>query len=77
MKKIKAIDNKTEQSKTQSDLDRQTAKMSELTSGNVSKYKFLISEDILLEKDLIKKVARIKTFEYSPLGNELENQTDN
>ena len=77
MKKIKAIGNKTEQSKTQSDLDRQTAKMSELTSGNVSKYKFLISEDILLEKDLIKKVPRIKTFEYSPLGNELENQTDN
>ena len=28
------------------------------------------------EKDLLEKTATIKTFEYSPLGSELEKQTD-
>ena len=39
--KIKTIDNKTEQNKSKYDLDRQTAKISALSSGNVSKYEFL------------------------------------
>ena len=36
--KIKTIDNKIEQNKAQYDLDRQTAKYSALSSGNVSKF---------------------------------------
>ena len=36
--KFKTIDNKIEQSKAQYDLDRETAKISALSSGNVGKY---------------------------------------
>ena len=36
--KIKAINNKIEQNKVQYNLDRKTAKMYVLSSGNVSKY---------------------------------------
>ena len=35
-KKIKTIDNKIEQNKAQYNLDRQTAKISVLSSGNIS-----------------------------------------
>ena len=35
-------------------LDRQTAKISALSSGNVSKYEFLIGKDVLPEKELFK-----------------------
>ena len=60
---------------TQYSLDRKNAKISALSSGNVNKYEFLTGEDLLPEKDLLKKVAAIKRFEYSPLGKELKNQT--
>ena len=45
--KIKATNNKIEQNKAQYDLDRQTSKISVLSSGNVSKYEFLTGKDIL------------------------------
>ena len=38
--KIKAINNKIDQNKAQYNLDRQTARISILSSGNVSKYEF-------------------------------------
>ena len=38
--KMKAINNKIEQKKAQYNLERQTAKISALSSGNVSKYEF-------------------------------------
>ena len=66
MKKIQAINNKVEQKKVQYDLDRQTAKISALSSGNVSKYEFLTGKDVLPEKNLLEKTAVIKRFEYSP-----------
>ena len=69
--KIKTIDNKIEQNKAQYNFARQTAKISALSSGNVSKYKFLSSKDVLSEKDLLEKAATIKILEYSPLGKEL------
>ena len=47
---IKAINNKIEQNKAQYDLDRQTAKISDLSSGNVSKYEFLTRKDVLPKK---------------------------
>ena len=47
--KIKTINNKIEQRKAQYNLDRQTATISALSSGNVSKYEFLTSKDILTE----------------------------
>ena len=58
--KIKTINNKIKQSKTQYNLDRQTAKISALSSGNVSKYEFLTGKDVLPEKDLLENVAAIK-----------------
>ena len=48
--KIKAIDNNIKQVKAQYNLDRQTAKISALSSGNVGKYEFLTDKDILLGK---------------------------
>ena len=63
--KIKTINNKIEQNKARYDLDRQTAKISALSSGNVTKYEFLTC-----------KAATMKRFEYSPLARELKAQTD-
>ena len=75
--KIKAIGNKIEQNIAQYDLDRQAAKTSALSSGNVGKYEFLTGKNVLPEKDLLEKVATLlKRFEYSPLGKELKAQTD-
>ena len=70
--KIKTINNKIEQNKAQYNLDRQTANISALSSGNVSKYEFLTGKDVLPENDLLEKAAANKRFEYSPLGKELE-----
>ena len=47
-------------------------KIAALSLGNVGKYEFLTSENILSEKRLLKKAATIKIFEYSPLGHELK-----
>ena len=41
--KIKAINNKIKRNKSQNNLDRQDTKISALSSGNVSKYKFLFT----------------------------------
>ena len=50
IEKIKTIDDKIKRNKAQYDLDRQTAKISALSSGNVYKYEFLTGEDVLQEK---------------------------
>ena len=73
--KIKEINNKIKQNKAQYDLDWQTAKISALSSGNVSKYEFLTDKDVLAEKDLLEKAAALKRFEYSLLAKELKKQT--
>ena len=59
-----------EQNKAQYGLDRQTARISALSSGNVSKYEYLTGKDVLPEKDLLEKDTTMKRFEYSPLGRE-------
>ena len=45
--KIKTIDNTIEQNKAQHNLDRQTANISPLSSGNVSRYEMLTDKDVL------------------------------
>ena len=55
IEKIEIIDNKFGQNKVQYDLDRKTLEISALSPGNVSKYVFLASKDVLPEKDLYKK----------------------
>ena len=48
--KIKTINNKIKQNKAQYDLDKQTAKISVLSSGIVCKYEYLTDKDVLREK---------------------------
>ena len=62
---IKAIKNKIEQNKAQYNLDRQTAKISVLSSENDGKYEFLTGKDVLTKKKLLEKVAELKRFEFS------------
>ena len=73
-KKIKAISNKIEQSKAHYNLDKETAKISTLSSGNVNKYELLPGKDGSPEKDLLEKAPALERFEYSPLGKELKKQ---
>ena len=73
--KIKTINNKIEQNKGQYDLDRQTTKTCDSSSGNVSKYEYLTGKDALLETDLLEKAVTIKRFEYSALGKKFKKQT--
>ena len=56
--KIKAIN----QNKAQYDLDRQTVKISALSLGNVSEYDILTSKDLLLVKEVLKKLLQWKYF---------------
>ena len=65
--KIKTTDNKD-----QYELDRQTAKVSALSSENVDKYELLTRKDILSEKPLLEKAATIKRFKHLSLGNWLK-----
>ena len=60
--KIKAINNKIEQHKAQYNLERQTPKMSALSSGNVSKHEYMTSKDVLPEKNLLEKAPTTKRF---------------
>ena len=48
--KIKAINNKIEENKVRYNLDRQTSKISALSSGNVNKYEFLTGKMFSLKK---------------------------
>ena len=74
--KVKAINNKIEQNKAQCVLDKQTGKISALSTGNVRKYEFLTGKDVLPRKELLEKADTTKGFEYSPLGKELKAQTN-
>ena len=65
--KTKTIDNKIEENKAQGNLDRWTANIFALLSGNVNKYEFLTSKYILPENGLLEKAATVKRFEHSPL----------
>ena len=57
VKSNSATDNKVEQNKGQYDLDRQTAKISDLSSGNVGKYEFLTYENLLPEIGLLERYS--------------------
>ena len=51
--------------------DRQTAKITALSSGNVGRYEVLTEKYVLPKKDLLEKAPTLKRIEYSPLGKEL------
>ena len=61
---IKILDNKIRSNKAQYNLDRQNAKISALSSGELDKYEYLTGEDLGYKPDVVQKAK----FEYSPLG---------
>ena len=60
----KILDRKILQNEAQYDLDRNTAKISALSSNNLGKYEYLTGEDLGLKPSTIEQAK----FEYSPLG---------
>ena len=58
--KNKIIDNKIVQNKAQQTLDRQTAKISALSSGNVINNEFLTGKDVLPEIDLLRSFLNLQ-----------------
>ena len=57
---IKIFDNKIRSNQAQYDLDRQNAKISALSSGELDKYKFLTGEDLGYKTDVVQKAQ----YEY-------------
>ena len=74
--KIKTINHKIEWNKAQYDLDRQTAKISALSSVNISKYENLTGKKCFIRKRLARKKNTMKRLEYSRLGIEIKPQTN-
>ena len=62
-KQIK-IHNKIRSNEAQHNLDRQNAKISALSSGELDKYEYLTGKDLGYKLDVVQKAR----FEYSPLG---------
>ena len=69
---LKILDNKIRANKAQYNLDRQTAKISALSSGELEKYEYLSGEDLGCKPDVVSKPK----FEYSPLGKVLDEGLD-
>ena len=61
---IKIIENKIKANQAQCDLDRLTAKISALSSGELRKYEYLTGEDLGYRPTVLEKTK----FNYSPLG---------
>ena len=61
---IKIIDNKIKANQAQYDLDRLTAKISALSSGELRKYEYLTGEDLGYRPTVLEKTK----FDYSPFG---------
>ena len=58
--------------KLQHDINRETAKISALSSGNIQKYEYLTGEDILPSNQ--QQIIEQAKFIYSPLGKAFEKQ---
>ena len=61
---VKILDAKIKVNKAQYDLDREAAKISAVSSGELEIYEHLTDEDLGYNVDVILKAK----FEYSPLG---------
>ena len=58
--------------KLQDDINRETAKISALSSNKISKYEYLTGEEILPSNQ--KQIIEQAKFTYSPLGKAFEKQ---
>ena len=54
-KQVKILDDKIKSNKAQYDLDRQAAKRSALSSGELEKYEYLTGENLGCKPDVIQK----------------------
>ena len=63
---IKILNRKIKQNEAQYDLDREAAKISALSSGNLDKYEYLTGEDLNYKPSIVEK------FDYSPLNKSLD-----
>ena len=61
---VKILDDKIKANKAQYDLDREAAKISALSSGELGKYEYLTGENLGYKPNVLQKAK----FEYSPLG---------
>ena len=61
---VKILDDTVKTNKAQYDLDRQAAKISALSSGELEKYEYLTVENLGYQPDVVQKAK----FEYYPLG---------
>ena len=57
----------------QYDINRETAKISALSSGKIDKYEYLTGEEILPSNQ--QQITEQAKFTYSPLGKAFEKQT--
>ena len=65
---VKILDDNIKANKAQYELDREAAKISALSSGELEKYEYLTGENLGCKPDVIQKAK----FEYSPLGKVLK-----
>ena len=70
--RVKILDDKIKANKAQYDLDREEAKISALSSGELEKYEYLTGEDLGYKPDVIQKAK----FEYSLLGKVVSKRLD-
>ena len=61
---VKIVNEKIKANKAQYDLDKEAAKISALSSGELEIYDYLTGEDLGYKLDVVQKAK----FEYSPLG---------
>ena len=66
------LEDQIREEKLQYDIDRETAKISALSSGKTDKYEYLTDEEILLSNQ--QQIIEQTKFTYSPLGKTLEKQ---
>ena len=64
---VEILDDKITANQAQYDLDREAAKISALSSGELGKYEYLTGEDLGYKPGVAEKAK----FEYSPLGKVL------
>ena len=71
--KIMTIEDRIKDEKLRYDINRETAKISDLSSGKLDKYEYLTSEEILPSNQ--QQIIEQTKFTYSPLGKAFEKQT--
>ena len=64
LQQIDLLDDKIKSNQAQYDLDREAAKISAPSSGELEKYEYFTGEDLCYKPDINQKAK----FEYSPLG---------